>query len=157
MKKMILAIAIVSMFATMSLAGEECTSSKVNCETTCETPLNCAVHEAQDFYKNTNALLVQGSLEANSLSLSYHELDAFYVTVGNKTQEDNLFMYGFGKSHQLDESLSVFVGAVFGTYESDEFVGGVDVGILIHAHSDVAVSMSYNRLSEYSMGLGILW
>jgi hypothetical protein len=156
MNKSILTVTLISMFvATAALA--ECTK-KTECATKCETtPLNCAVEQAQAMYEKDDVLLVQGSMETNSLLLSYHELDSFYGTIGHKTEDDNLFVYGLGKSFQVDESVSLYAGATFGTYENGDFVGGLDVGILIHADNNFAFSMGWSELVEGNVGLGVRW
>jgi hypothetical protein len=135
---------LVSLFATTAIAQ-------------CETPLNCAVHQAQHVEAQPIAMF-QISPETNAVGAGLYEVDGLWVSAAY-LQDGPTFVYGFGKSLAIDKNISLVVGPVFGSGKDNAFTGGVNIGAIIHGplsegETPLAVSISYNRITDYTIGVG---
>lgn len=137
MKRFICLIALVSIFATAAIAQE-----------TCETPCDSTQEKST---------VVQFAPDSEYVGIMVSD-NSVYGSVGIIETGDT-FVYGFGLSTDVDQNVTLFAGPVFGVVDNeDNLIGGINVGMLVKfTDSKNIISVSYNRLTDLTLGVGASW
>ena len=96
---------------------------------------------------------------SGSQSLAYTEMDGIWVSVGmaRGALTDNL-IFGIGKSFKFNDNFCVFSGPMIEQLEGGLVNGGLNVGAIYKTNEDlIAMSVSYNRVTGITLGLGGGW